>query len=97
MLVDGVAIRQEATRPPAPLLGGRRALVVQTFNATRAIDRVYFRGIAGRFWQKVVFPSIGVEQVDLLALHNVEELEDALLPRFEAKLRRDVARLVGRR
>jgi hypothetical protein len=41
------------------LLGGRRALVVQTFKATRAIDRVHFRGVAGRFWQKVVFPSIG--------------------------------------
>ena len=97
VLVDGVAIRQEATGPPAPLLGGRRALVVQTFNAARVIDRIHFRGIAGRFWQKVVFPSIGVEDVDLLALHDVEGLDGAVLRRFEAKLRRDVARLVGRR
>ena len=40
ILVDGVALRQRTGASPEALLEGRSALVVQTFNTGRAIDRV---------------------------------------------------------
>jgi len=93
VLVDGVAIRLETNRPPSPLLGGRRALVVQTFSATKTVDRILLRGLAGRFWSQAVFRTTGIERVTRLALHGVTDLGDARLGRFEAKVRREVARL----
>jgi putative NADPH-quinone reductase len=94
VLVHDVAIRQVAEGSPEPLLGGRRALVVQTFQAPRAVERVAFRGITSRLWRSVVFPSIGVDAVEVLGLHRVAGVEPRRLRRFEQKLEAAVARLI---
>ena len=54
VLVDTVAIRQETPRSPRPLLKGRRALLIQTFNASR--------------WQRFLFVSKCFVYADGLAL-----------------------------
>lgn len=86
ILVHDVALRQRAGESPSPLLTGRRALVVQTFNTSRAIDRVAFLGLSAFFWKRVVFHSVGVERVARLPLYAVESLSEVRLGRFRARL-----------
>jgi len=96
VLVDGVANRHDA-EPPTPLLGGRRALVVQTFNAPLAAERDAFGGITGNLWSRVVFPSVGVADVDVRAVHEVAEIDEERLARFEDELRDAARRLIDAR
>ncbi len=94
ILVDGIALEQHDGTSPSPLLEGRRALVVQTFNTSRAIDRVAFLGISAFFWKRVVFHSVGVGRVARLPLYSVEKLSQARLERFRARLDRAIRALL---
>lgn len=94
ILVDGIALEQHEGASPSPLLEGRRALVVQTFNTSRAIDRVAFLGISAFFWKRVVFHSVGVGRVARLPLYSVERLSQARLERFRARLDRAIRALL---
>ncbi len=88
VLVHDVAIRQRTGGAPLPLLDGRRALLVQTFNTKRAVDRALFLGVTGAFWKRVVFASVGITSLSRLALYEVERLDERRLSRFEARLSR---------
>jgi putative NADPH-quinone reductase len=94
VLVHDVALWQREGAAPLGLFGGKRMLVIQTFNAKRAIDRLAFLGISGFFWKRVVAASVGIERVSRLALYSVEGLEAARLERFEMRLRRALQLLV---
>lgn len=94
VLVHEVAIRQRVGAAPEPLLEGKRALVVQTFNTRRAIDRALFLGWTSAFWKRVVFFSVGITKVSRLALYEVEGLDERRLARFEARLERAARALV---
>jgi putative NADPH-quinone reductase len=94
VLVHEVALRQRAGGAPLPLLDGRRALIVQTFNTKRAVDRALFLGFTGAFWKRVVFASVGITSVNRLALYEVERLDEPRLTRFEARLARAVELLL---
>lgn len=95
VLVDGVALRQPPEGPPVGTLEGRRALLVQTFGAPRAVDRVVFGGIAGRFWKRAVFMPVGIRDVRQVSLHGVDGITSAGLAAEEKALRRAVAKLAG--
>lgn len=95
VLVDGVALEQHEGDPPRPRLGGRRALVVQTFNAPRVVEKVLFRGISGAFWRRVVLPSVGIDDVRVEALFEVEGLAEGALAAFEGRLEKRVERLLA--
>ena len=95
VLVDGVALRQGRPGAPEPLLGGRRALVVQTFKATRDVDRGAMAGLAERFWTIGVFPSVGILRPRRLPLYRVESISPARLERFLRRLSRAVNLLSG--
>ena len=94
VLVHEVAIHQPAKGSPTPLLNGRRALLVQTFNAPSMVDRVLFGGIASRFWKRVVFPSTGIRWCGRVALFEVENLAAAVFEKHCARLRRAIGTLV---
>lgn len=94
VLVDGVAIAQAPEGPPRPLLEGRRALLIQTFNAPRAVDRFFMRNLAEQFWRRAVFASIGIDRVERIALYGVEELAESDLEKTERRIERAVERLV---
>jgi len=94
ILVHDVALRQRPGVSPSPLLAGRSALVVQTFNTSRAIDRVAFLGLSAFFWKRVVFHSVGVERVARLPLYSVESLSEARLEQFRVRLLRAVNALL---
>lgn len=94
VLVHDVAIRQREGGAPQPLLGGRRALVVQTFNTKRAVDRALFLGVTASFWKRVVFASVGITSVNRLALYEVERLDARRLSRFEERLSRSLRLLL---
>jgi len=96
VLADGVALTH-SSEPPVGSLGGRKALVVQTFNAPRVAERLLMRRISARFWTNVVFPSVGIRDVKPLALYEVGSLSDRRRERFERRLRRSIARLVAGR
>ncbi len=87
IFVHEVAIMQQPEGSPTSLLDGRRALVVQTFAAPSAIDRMFFRGITAFFWRRVVFGSAGIKRVQRLALHGVRGIEEGKLAAFESRLR----------
>jgi len=95
VLVDGVALEQREGTPPRGLLAGRRMLVVQTFNTNRAVARLTFGGAAGAFWKRVVGLPVGIERTKRLALYSVESLDEDRLRRFERRLARGLASLVG--
>ena len=94
VLVDGVAIKQPPEGPPKPLLGGRRALVVQTFNAPRVVDRLLTRGLTGSFWRRAVLASVGIDKVERLAFYEVDGISEKALADAERKIQRAVERLV---
>ena len=71
VLVRGIAFDQGG-RTPRPLLRGRRALLIQTFNAPRVVDRVLMRGLSEAFWRRAVFSSVGIRRVRRVAFHGVE-------------------------
>ena len=93
VLADGVAL-DHSNEPPKGTLTGRRALVVNTFKAPRAVDRLLMRRISSRFWTNAVFFSVGIRDVTPLALHEVGDLSERRLQRFEQRLRRAATRLV---
>ncbi|MDA1264573.1 MAG: NAD(P)H-dependent oxidoreductase [Planctomycetota bacterium] len=94
VLVDGVALRHDH-EPPSPLLSGRTALLVQTFHAPRVVDRLLMRRLSYRFWRDAVFGSVGVRKVTPLALYEAKDLAPRRLARFERRLGRALADLVG--
>jgi len=93
VLADGVAL-VHGSEPPVGSLDGRRALVVQTFNAPRFIDRLWMHRIAARFWTRAVFSSVGVGDVTPLSLYETGGLTSSRLERFERRLQRALERLV---
>ncbi len=95
VLVDGIALTH-ATEPPEGLLGGKSALLVQTFKAPQIVDRLLMRRISANFWSKVVFFSIGISEVSALALYDVRELPQKRLDRFLRKLQRSLDKTVDR-
>ena len=94
VLVDGVALEQPPEGPPKPLLGGRRALVLQTFNAPRVVDRIVTRGISGSFWKRAVLASVGIDKVERLAFYEVEDITEEALRTAEGKIDRAIQRLL---
>ncbi len=95
VLADGVAL-DHSNEPPRGLLGGRRALVVSTFKAGRAVDKLLMHRVSARFWTNAVFFSVGIRAVTPLGLFDVGDLSDRRLQRFERRLCRAATRLVGR-
>jgi NAD(P)H dehydrogenase (quinone) len=93
VLMDGVAIEQPPEGPPRPLLSGRRALLIQTFNAPRAADRIFMRNLAEQFWRRAVFASTGIDQVERVALYGVEALAESELLKAEHRIECAVERL----
>jgi NAD(P)H dehydrogenase (quinone) len=85
VLVDTVAFRRPPTGLPQPLLGGRRALLVQTYNAPRTVDRFIMKGIAETFWRRAVFLSVGIRPVRRLAFHKVDGASEAYVRKMESK------------
>ena len=86
VLADGVALTH-ACEPPKGSLDGRKALVIQTFNAPRFVDRTLMRRVGTRFWTHAVFFSVGVRAVTL-GLYETGDLSKRRLARFERRLRR---------
>ncbi len=95
VLVDGVAIEQTENGSPRGLLGDRKALVVQTFNAARTVDKVVFRGLAGLFWKRAVFLPTGIHQAKRFALYGVQTISPRKLEARSRRLAELVAGLVG--
>lgn len=81
---------------PAGTLGGRSALVVQTFNAPSIAERVLMRRLSGRFWTKVLFPSVGIRDVTALQLFKAGAITEDRLKRFEGRINGALTRLLER-
>ncbi|MDP6539821.1 MAG: NAD(P)H-dependent oxidoreductase [Planctomycetota bacterium] len=94
VLVEDVALAHRVGGSPLPLLAGRRALLVQTFNTRRSIDRWMFRGVSEAFWRRAALGSCGVRLVGRVALYGVEGLSGERLEAECARLRAAVAGLV---
>jgi len=88
VLVETVAFERPPVGNPRPLLGGRRALLIQTFNAPRAVDRLLMRGISESFWRRVVFFSAGIRPVRRLAVYDVQGISAGKVEKLEARIRR---------
>ena len=94
VFVHTVAIHQPPQGPPEGILQSRRALVVQTFNAPKAVDTLWMRNLSAAFWKRAVFASVGVQEVERLAFYGVEGISPKELSACEKRLRRAVAALV---
>jgi hypothetical protein len=94
VLVDGVAIQQRAQGSPKPLLKGRRALLIQTYNATRSIDRLVMRGMSEYFWRRAVFLSVGILRVRRLAFYGVDSISERNLELMRRKVTAAIRKLL---
>jgi len=94
VLAGGVAL-DHGTEPPRGLLGGRRALVLQTFKASSSVDRWVMGGISGKFWKRAVFPSVGIQSSTVLNLHAAQKPWGARLETFERRVRKELTHLVA--
>ena len=95
VLVDGVALRQPADGPPEGVLSGRRALVLQTFNADRIVDKVVFGSISRRFWRRAVFFPVGINKATYFPVYSAGNLNEVRLHRIEERLERTVGAFVA--
>ena len=94
ILVHSVAVNQPGSGPPEGILQRYRALVVQTFNAPRAVDTLLMRNLSEAFWRRAVFASVGIRHSKRLALYGVEGLAPAELAAHERRLDRSVQALL---
>ena len=94
VLVDTVAFRRPPAGQPKPLLGGRRALIVQTFLAPWTIDRFLMRNISGAFWRRAVLLSVGIRKVRRLAFYGVDEVPEAEAKKMALKTARAAEKLL---
>jgi NAD(P)H dehydrogenase (quinone) len=90
VLVDGVAMRQPAGGPPEGILSGRRALVLQTFNVDRIIDKVVFGSISRRFWRRAVFFPVGISKTSYFPVYAASTLNETTIQRVEGRLKKAV-------
>jgi NAD(P)H dehydrogenase (quinone) len=91
VLVDDVALKQsDDGGPPTGLLTDRRALVVQTFNADRMVDKIVFGAMAKRFWRQSVFLPVGIKKAGYHPVYSVGTLNVTQRERVEDRLRRTV-------
>jgi NAD(P)H dehydrogenase (quinone) len=88
VLVDRVAIRQQDEGSPKPLLKGRRALLVQTYNAARSVDRLVMRKMSEQFWRRAVFLSVGILRTRRLAFYGVDGISQERADALGAKAAR---------
>ncbi len=95
VLVHDVAIRQQETGPPLPILQGTRGLVVQTFNSSAKIDQQLFSDFSQKFWKKVVFPSIGMEYAGRVAIYDAESITPSRLAQHQDALRQAIRSVVA--
>ncbi len=93
VLAGGVAL-DHSSEPPSGLLKGRRALVVQTFKTSRTVDRILMGGMSGKFWSRVVLPSVGISPCKVLSLYGSQAPWGQRLARFEDRLRTELKRLL---
>jgi NAD(P)H dehydrogenase (quinone) len=93
VLVHGVAIEQQEEGNPRPLLRGRRALVIQTYNASRSVDRLVMRGLSESFWRRAVFLSVGILRVRRIAFYGVDTLSPRRLATLESRVRKAAEKL----
>ena len=95
VLVDGVALHQPVDGPPEGILSGRRALVLQTFNADRIVDKVVFGSLSRRFWRRAVFFPVGLNKTSYFPVYSVGNLDERNLRRINQRLARQVKAFVG--
>ena len=93
VFADRVAVDHN-DEPPRGLLTGRRALVVQTFKAPRAVDRLLTGRLSARFWTRAVFAPAGVRDVTVLGLYGAKPPWEKRLERFERTLRKRASHLI---
>ncbi len=85
VLAGGVAL-DHGVEPPLGLLQDRRALVLQTFKATKAVERWAMGGISRKFWTRAVFPSVGIQNFTVLGLHGAQAPWGKRLTTFERRV-----------
>ncbi len=97
VLVDDVALRQsDSGGPPEGILTDRRALVIQTFNADRMVDKIVFGAMSKRFWKQSVFLPVGIKKAGYFPVYSVEALTTAQIERVEKKLEQTVSAFLTR-
>ena len=94
VLAETVAFERPPTGNPRPLLRGRRALLIQTYNSPRAVDRLLMKGISETFWRRAVFFSAGIRLAGRLAFHGVDELSPEEVTEMERRVARAAAKVL---
>jgi putative NADPH-quinone reductase len=88
VLVEGVGFVRPPAGLPKPLLGGRKAVLIQTYNAPAVVDRFLMRRMAETFWRRAVFLSIGIRRIRRLALHGVDGISEEKVRKLERRAAR---------
>ncbi|MEM7165279.1 MAG: NAD(P)H-dependent oxidoreductase [Planctomycetota bacterium] len=88
IFVDGVAVKQIEGGTPEGLLHGKRALVVQTFNTNRMVDRVVFSNITGTFWRKAVCLATGLKLLQRVPIYGAAKLDETSVAAHQKHLRK---------
>ncbi len=94
ILVHSVAVNQPESGAPEGLLKGRRALLIQTFNAPKAVDKVLFKNIAEVFWHRSVFLGTGLKPAKRFSIYGAEGLTPKKLAGHEKRLRKSLGHLL---
>jgi NAD(P)H dehydrogenase (quinone) len=94
IFVHSVAVHQPENGPPEGILKGRQALLIQTFNAPKAIDKVLFKNLAEAFWRRAVFFAVGIRPVKRVAIYSAEGITPGKLATHEKRLRRTLTSLL---
>ena len=95
VFVHGISIEQHPGGSPTPLLGGRRALVVMTFNAKKLIDRTVFKRACRFFWKRVALFSAGILRTRSVEIYGVQKMTAARFEKQSTRVLRELDALLG--
>lgn len=94
VFVHGVSIEQHAGGSPTPLLNGRKALLVMTFNAKKLIDRTVFKSACRFFWKRIALSAAGILRTRSVEIYNVQKMTAARFEKQSARLLRELGELL---
>ncbi len=86
VLCEGIGVDYSSGTPKG-LLGGRKALLIQSYKAMRIVDSVLTRGVSGAIWRRGILGPLGIQSVRRIPIYSVGDMDPTRLATLEQRLR----------
>ncbi|MFT7618352.1 MAG: putative NADPH-quinone reductase [Planctomycetota bacterium] len=74
ILVEGIAITQDAGGSPVGLLKQKKVILIQTFGTNKVIEQTLFASMARKYWKRAVILPTGAQPFLPFSLHSADDV-----------------------